>query len=672
MKRKYDLMRYADDKYIEEANPERRVRKKSRLTVLIAAVLSLALLVGALSVFLLPANKRDNNGGRPHGYLAIQSGIEGYLESHGRYARKNQVSQGGFWDNLFNMFGGGAKGEATMDDGFAFNGAVDEADRDVVADYFEEYSPEAALPNEKSETDNSSVEVTDNQVEGVTEGDRFKRSNTHIFYLDRYSVLKVYTIEGLDSKEVASLYVAADFEADIADAQKAVNVAVEEMFLSPDAKTLTLIFVFSSPDDGSVYTGIANYDVSVPENVKMTARVILSGDYLSARFIDGKLLVMSSQMLKEEVLYKNGEIDFSDKTDYLPQISDVNGDLEIMSEDDIIIPEETSRLCYTNVTVRDSVTLQSLGDKSLFSHSTDAYVTRDRIYLTSIWAKMTEKSSSTVRDAMTDITCLKIGEGELTEEGVITVRGYVKDQYSMDEYEGILRVVTTTNSTEYHNSNYVSYGYDERFTIATATGRSNASLYCIDATTFELVSEVVDFAPPHEEVQSARFNKTMAYVCTSIEMSDPVFFFDLSDINNITYKDTGTIEGYSTSLVNLQDGFLLGFGVVNWSDAKIEIYEETEDGVSSVCDLTIPGADISHEHKAHYINRDENLIGFGVYHRDGSGKTEYILLGFTGGELVEIIRVEVGFDLDTQRATLIDDYFYILHSDGLTVKKLYN
>ena len=55
MKRKFDLLRYADDKYIEEANPERRVRKRSRLTVLIAAVLSLALLVGALSVFLLPA-----------------------------------------------------------------------------------------------------------------------------------------------------------------------------------------------------------------------------------------------------------------------------------------------------------------------------------------------------------------------------------------------------------------------------------------------------------------------------------------------------------------------------------------------------------------------------------------------------------------------------------------
>ena len=676
MKRKYDLMQYADDKYIEEANPARRVRRGGRLTVLIAAVLTLALLVGVLSVFLLPANVKDEYE-RPQGYLAIQSGITDYIESHGMYSRKNAANNGSFWDDLFNMFGGGAKGEA-MDgamNGDFYYGAIEEEVRDdVVADFLETYNPEVAYPTPDDvleEKDNSSVEVTDNQVEGVSEGDRFKRSNTHIFYLDRHGVLKVYTIEGLNSRTVNSLHVPVDVEYKCAVSERVCNVDVKEMFLSPDAKTLTLIVTFNSVEDGTLYTGIVNYDVSNPENIQNRAIVTMSGDYLSARFIDGKLLVMSSQTIYEKNLYVEEKIDFSNEKNYLPCISDVNGDLETFAEDDILIPENTSRLCYTNVTVRDGETLESLGEKALFSHSTDAYVTKDRIYLTSVWAKMTEKSSSTVRDAMTDITCLKIGNGELTEEGVVTVRGYVKDQYSMDEYEGILRVVTTTNSTEYHNSNRVSYGYDERFSIATATGQSNASLYCIDASTFELVSEVVDFAPPYEEVQSARFDGTTGYVCTSIEMSDPVFFFDLSDVNNITYKDTGTIEGYSTSLVNLKDGFLLGFGVVNWSDAKIEVYRETEDGVESFSDYTIRYADISHDHKAHYINRD-GLIGFAVDEHGGSGKCEYILLGFneTSG-LFKILSCEIGYDLDSVRATFIDGYFYILHSDGLTVKQIY-
>lgn len=668
MKKKLDILRHADDKYIEEADPARYARPKRRITVLIAAVLTLSLLIGVMSIFLLPANvKKDDEYTRPQGYLALQSGITDYLESHGNYARKQQINRESFWDKVISLFSGGVKGQNqddVMNGAEAMDGDIEKA---TDYDYLDTYLPEA---DDYTYGDgNSSVEVTDNQVEGVAEGDRFKRSNTHIFYLDVNSVLKVYTIEGLDSKEINSLHVAANIEEECSLAEKIRNVTVREMFLSSDAKTLTIIAVFNSADDGTVYTSVVNYDVSAPESIKRSASFVMSGDYLSARFIDGKLLVMSSQTIKEEALYKNDKVDFSNEETYLPRISDVDGDLEIVSEDDIIIPEETSRLCYTNVTVRDSVTLESLGDKSLFSHSTDAYVTRDRIYLTSIWARMTEKSSSTIRDAMTDITCLKIGDGELTEEGVVTVRGYVKDQYSMDEYNGILRVVTTTNSTEYHNSNYVSYGYGENFSIATATGSSNASLYCIDAATFEVVSEVADFAPPHEEVQSARFDGDTAYVCTSIEMSDPVFFFDLSDINNITYKDTGTIEGYSTSLVNLKDGYLLGFGVANWNNMKIEIYEETEDGVASLCSFVVSDAYISNDHKAHYINRDENLIGFGVSLYNGD--CEYILLGFTGNELLEIIRVTVGAEPDTHRATLIDEYFYILHADGLTVKKLY-
>ena len=156
-----------------------------------------------------------------------------------------------------------------------------------------------------------------------------------------------------------------------------------------------------------------------------------------------------------------------------------------------------------------------------------------------------------------------------------------------------------------------------------------------------------------------------------IEMSDPVFFFDLSDINNITYKDTGTIDGYSTSLVNLQDGFLLGFGVANWSDTKIEVYRESENGVESFSDYIIRNSNISHDHKAHYINR-EGLIGFGVNRHNGSGKCEYILLGFSEEKgLFKILSADVGYDTDSIRATLIDGYFYILHSDGLTVNQLY-
>jgi uncharacterized secreted protein with C-terminal beta-propeller domain len=102
----------------------------------------------------------------------------------------------------------------------------------------------------------------------------------------------------------------------------------------------------------------------------------------------------------------------------------------------------------------------------------------------------------------------------------------------MDEYDGNLRVFTTTSDTSV-----------------------NVSLFIINAEKLKVVKSVEGFAPAGESVRSARFEKTTAYVCTSKLFTDPVFFFDLSDINNITYKDTGTIEGYSTSLVDFTNGY---------------------------------------------------------------------------------------------------------------------
>ncbi len=658
MKKKIDILRYADDKYVEEADPARRVHKKSRLSVMIAAVMTVALLLGVLSALFTPMSTRKDQSS---GYLKIQSGIKDYLALYGKKANSDRY-------------------EATNGMGFDF--VLEAEDGEALENYL--YKVETDTPDAPTDAAGSDdvrygesysqyKEVTDNQVDGVIEGDRFKRSDTHIFYLDANNILKVYTIEGLDSKEVAKLSVKISGK-DIVALDGKNNVAIKEMFLAANAKTLTLIAEYTLSDGGE-YTRVINYDVSSPEAMEEKAYIDISGSYLSARYIDGKLVIMNSQKIYENELYDGDTINFGNDSDYLPQISDVNGELKTLAEEDIIIPDNTSRLCYTTVTVRNSETLESYGDKSFFSHSTDAYVTKNDIYLTSIYANVTEKSDRTIRDAMTEITCVTIGDGALNVKGTVTVRGYVKDQYSMDCHEGILRVVTTTNSTEYSKDRPVDYGYGESFRIATATGRSSASLYCIDADSFKLLAEVKDFAPPHEEVQSARFDGDTAYVCTSIEMSDPVFFFDLSDINNITYKDTGTIDGYSTSLVNLKDGYLLGFGVANWSDVKIEIYEETEDGVASVCSYIIRSADIADDHKAHFIDRERNLIGFGVEIRSGHGYTsidyEYILLEFNGEELVEVLRTNVSGNPHYHRATLIDEYFYILHTDGLTVKKLY-
>jgi hypothetical protein len=130
--------------------------------------------------------------------------------------------------------------------------------------------------------------------------------------------------------------------------------------------------------------------------------------------------------------------------------------------------------------------------------------------------------------------------------------------------------------------------------------------------------------------------------------------FDLSDLSNITFVDTGEIKGYSTSLVQFKDGYLLGIGYGANRGFKAEIYAETESGVESVCAYEDDG-NFSEDYKSYYINREEGLVGLCV-------GDNYLLLVFDGYGLTPIINTSLpkvcGFHL--VRATLIDGYFYII------------
>jgi uncharacterized secreted protein with C-terminal beta-propeller domain len=273
--------------------------------------------------------------------------------------------------------------------------------------------------------------------------------------------------------------------------------------------------------------------------------------------------------------------------------------------------------------------------------------------------------------SMTEISALRYSEEGLKYAGSVTIEGRLKDQYSMDEYENVLRVVTTTS---------ISYqkilSYDEEhdmITYAESVNKpdsgSNANLYCIDLSTWKVVASVEQFAPKGETVRSVRFDKTHAYVCTSIQLMDPVFYFDLSDLSNITIKDTGTISGYSNALVNFGE-YLLGIGYGdNMDTLKVELYQETPDGVASVCAYEVYPCYFSTEYKSYLIDRNNMRFGMGytAYKEELVGC--YTLLQFDGYEFVELVKEPVTGDNSLKRAVIIDGYIYMF-GDNFIVKEI--
>ena len=639
-------MSLADEKYVAEADP-RAMRKRpswQRWTALAACI---CLLVTALNLVLFvpyDTTPPDVSRYEDSEYYSVIQSINALTFQKPKYKNNFQT----LWNTLTSIGRDFVKG-------------------DMMA-------PGAAAPDGESNivvetTGQKYEETTDNQVAGVIEGDIFKRSDKYIYYMSAKN-LYVYSIDKENSTRL--------FSCSLDRSQDEINGYYYthdfEMYLSADCTTLTVIMPFYSMNkDGWARSliDIVSLDVTDPANVRETKRITVTGSYLSSRVVDGQLMVMTNMLVQNP--------DFSKEETFLPQINSGNGFVSIAPEN-IMLPETLSSPRYTTVFLLDEKTLEVKGDAAFLSYSQEVYVSRDSIYATSQYTERTEQNYGYVKtDVKTEIARLSYENDTLTPMGKTTVSGRVKDQYSLDEYQGVLRVVTTTNTSKFKET--IS-GNNASVTIPNDDSNSDlgigAALYCIDINTWETIAEVTNFAPKGETVESVRFDGDKAYVCTAVvvTLTDPVFFFDLSDLSNITVKDTGVIDGYSSSLVNWGDGYLLGIGFNDRRELKIEVYEEGESGVNSVAAYEPGFASFSQEYKAYFIDRENQLIGLGVtdYTNDygiEESPERYIVLHFDGFRLNEVLNVGIGAYPEYCRATLIDGYMYILGQESFKAVELW-
>jgi len=653
MKKKnwYRALSLADDKYIAEAHPDNAFKtKRSKVIIsLVAACACFALIISNLWLFIpFSITPPDVSQYADSEYYELIQKLNVLTYEPPKYKNNAEKLLAGLNDLSSN-----------------FREEVDEApefDADM-------NGGDGFIEGIEDGTGSSSYqEITDNQVEGIIEADRIKRSDAHIYYLD-HNALRIYSIDKENTKEVGSYSLYGGMEMPYRDQW--------EFYLSSDCRTVTVVTQYYKKTENASgrYVNLISLDVSDPSNIVKKEEFNITGEYMSSRLSNGSILLLT------EFVFNKKEIDFDDETTFLPQIDEGNGPYCIPASG-IVSPDKLNNTRYTIVMKLDEDTLDLKGSAAYLSYSEDVYVSEDHVFLTHVFADEKENKDGTItRNSMTEISCLSYADDTFERKGSATVRGYVKDQWSMDEYKGILRVVTTTNATIYPEQAYYGNGNVSTEILQTATGMSNASLYCIDLSTFEIVASVIDFAPPREEVQSVRFDKETAYVCTSIERSDPVFFFDLSDLDNITYKDTGTIEGFSTSLINLGNGYLLGIGAGgNWSSFKVEVYEETEDGVRSVCSYELENAYYSTDYKSYYVDRKNQLVGIGVtdyryYIATDTNRSEafrYILLLFDGYELVELVNVPLSGEPSDKRGVYIDGYMYMFGLNDFKVEKVFD
>ena len=631
-----------DDKYIKEAEPN-PMKQRNRI---ITAAVSLARVV-ALSLYLfIPFRDAvsDLSDYKSSAYYPLIETIDDYYLS-----LRNQTSYKNYFEYYTDMLGGLFAPKFDMAPG------GDAPTNDMVG------APEMMPDGGTGEY----VENTDNQVEGVIESDLMKMTDKYIFRLGyridkgesekRSSVIPLLRVYSINKEETD---VVAEFDIPTFEDESSSGYDLHEMYLSTDADTITILKEYRSAESSQTRLGVIALDVTDVNNITERSKVSIDGSLNTSRLVDGRLVLITDYSVMKS------RVDYSVPETFVPTVDSGDG-REAIDMTDVIYPEEISSTQYTVVTMMDSENLEIFGTKALLNFTSDVYVSKNHLFLSREYTERNENESR----RMSDIAVLDYTGEELVDKGIITARGWTEDQYSFDEKDGYLRVVTSTNDTVERN--------DEG--NVGLTMKQSASLYIYNLADNSLAYKVEDFAPQGESASAVRFDGDACYVCTAVvvNFTDPVFFFDLTDYENITYTDTGIIDGYSDSLINYGEGQLLGIGREDWQFSKVEVYEEIGGQVVGVYKYKFDGT-YSLDYKSYLVNREENLFGFGVnylYEKDEENDVYnsyncYVLISFDDeGMTVQKFKINA-LQAEYVRAAYIDGYLYITTPLEIVVEKI--
>lgn len=286
---------------------------------------------------------------------------------------------------------------------------------------------------------------------------------------------------------------------------------------------------------GKNITMAVAYDISDRENVKEEWRVFQDGGYISSRLIGDELVLLS-----------NYYVDISQDVDTVketcvPQNSCDGKEFSRVLVNDICIMEDVYDTSYLVASVLDTDDENTLKTEAVLGAGQNVYCTTETLYATS-----TEYNYNDARKAevfglnsaeKTQIYKFDIRNYDIKYLKNASVDGSALNQFSMDEYNGYLRIATTSGDWGENLINQV---------------------YVLDSN-LETVGLLKDIAKG-ERIKSVRFTGNTAYVVTFIQ-TDPLFVIDLTDVKAPKILGELKIPGYSAYLHPVGEGLVMGVGL---------------------------------------------------------------------------------------------------------------
>ncbi|CEG21829.1 Beta propeller domain protein [Planococcus massiliensis] len=497
---------------------------------------------------------------------------------------------------------------------------------------------------------------TNNQVEGVDEADLVKTDGSFIYSISDSSVVIS------DVRNPAEMNVAAKllFKQDMYP---------QQLFLSGN----TLVVLGSQysvlPTEGKIndyqrhvgLTSVYLYDIQNPSSPQLIREFGTEGDLNGARLTE-KMLYFVTNVYPDYWMMESQKDPELRPHHYDSQ---KNEDLQPMPYDNLSILPGTMEGRYSVITAIDltNPTENSISTDGYLGGSEQMYMNAENLYITaSVYMPIDEAEEDNDLDmsvwqpqsANTEIFKFHLEGDGVKFVASNEVAGTLLNQFSMDEYNGYFRVVTTEGFT-----------WDE-------AAPSKNHLFVLDGG-MKQIGSVEDLAQG-ERIYSARFMGDKAYMVTFKE-TDPLFVIDVSAPSSPKVLGELKIPGFSNYLHPLDENHLIGFGYdtklepvkggeprVVTGGMKISLFDVSDFSNPLEKDAEIIGgpgtySPLQYDHKALFTHKESNLYGFPVAEY-AEGENDSILFQGSGAMLFEITPdgIEKAADLMKEASMQYEDW----------------
>lgn len=439
--------------------------------------------------------------------------------------------------------------------------------------YFE--SADRSIADAAANGDSRSVDYskTNTQELNVDEGDIVKTDGQYIYILrEDLSLAVIEANSGLP--QLVSL----------TDLPQKNSGAIHEMYL--DGSNLHVILTETitelNHEETTYYpqttrqTVLLTYDISDRTSPSLIGQVTQEGSYSDSRKNGPYIYLFTRYIPDIRETYEESTV--------APLINGVAADAS-----DFYLPETlTDNACLVISSVDASVPDQILDSKILVSGATNFYVSQNSIYIAN--------ENYSQEHLITELTKFQYEDGRITGVAAASVKGYLNNSFSLNEYNGYLRVVSTYSNENQEEEN---------------------GLFIFDENLNQISS--IETLAEGEMIRSARFFGDTGYFVT-FRQTDPLFSVDLSDPEKPQILGELKISGFSSYLHFYGEDQLLGIGYeANEETGEITGIKLSMFDISDPANVTetnrcvidnITWCPAIEDYKAMLVQPEKNLIGF--------------------------------------------------------------